>query len=601
MSSGWAYGTGAGFTGGGGSQNIAAHHNPMLDYLQGFQARDLKTLFLWCEYLFYQSPHIFAATRKFSEYPITELVYKTKSAKLKDRYEDVMENQLDIKAALQRAAMDRQVYGNYFASPYFPFQRFLICPHCKAKTNIEKVEYAYSWASITFNYTCPACDRKAVAATCEDRDVLDVARFTIIRWDPKYMDIDYNPLSGESIYYYTIPGHVKESIKRGNKLLINTTPMSFLECIKDGMLHRFHKNRLFHIKTRAPAGITMAWGMPPIVATLKQFFYTAILRKANEAIAFEYLIPFRIIAPAMSSPNADPAVTMQMSKFMNNFKDEFSKWRKDPLHLMFAPFKVETSYVGGQGRTLMTIAEIQEAENNIIAAQGIPREFLFGGLSFTGSAITLRILENQLQNDTADLNKLLQRVGDWIAEYFRWRRIGIELMPFKLIDDVQQKQLLLMLAQGATGQPVVSSTTLLDSIGKDIDDERKRRMNETIQEARMQMNLETELASLQSNVALQAQQNAAMGQAGGGVGSYDQQAIIAEADMLVQELAMMDPGQKQSILDSLATEDAVFHAVVVQRLQQMQQNMTADAKAQTMGGGGGAPPAGGGEAPPGGM
>jgi len=591
MSSGWSFGVGAGTGFGGGlNQDSAAHHNPMLDYLQGFQARDLKTLFLWCEYLFYQSPHIFAATRKFSEYPITEITYKTKSTKLKDRYEGVLEHILYIKAVLQRAAMDRQVYGNYLASPYFPFQRFLCCPRCGAKTNIEKVDYQYRWQSIAFDYICPSCDTKVVGAKAEDQDVLDVARFNIIRWDPKYIDIDYNPLSGESIYFYTIPGHIKDSIKKGNKLLINTTPMSFLECIKEGMLHRFHKNRIFHMKTRAPAGITMAWGMPPIVATLRQFFYTAILRKANEAIAFEYLIPFRVISPGMNTPNADPAITMQMSKFMNNFKDEFKKWRKDPLHLMFAPFKVEATYVGGQGRTLMTIAEIQEAENNIIAAQGIPREFLFGGLSFTGSAITLRILENQLQNDTADLNKLLQQIADWIAQYFRWRRITLEMVPFKLIDDVQQKQLLLMLAQGATGQPVVSNTTLLDSFGKDIDEERKLRNKELLEEMRAQMDLEIQMTELQNNLALGAQQNAAQGQAGGGVGSYDQQAIIAEADAMVQELVMMDPGQKQSILDGLVAEDAVFHAVVVQRLQQAQQNLTAQAKAEVTGQGGGAAP-----------
>ena len=273
-------------------------------------------------------------------------------------------------------------------------------------------------------------------------------------------------------------------------------------------------------------------------------------------------------------------MSMNLAKWMNSFQEEFRKWRKDPLHIMFAPFKVETAYVGGQGRTLMTIAEIQEAENNIIAAQGIPREFLYGGLSFTGSAITLRILENQLQNDTEGLNGLLQKAADWIASYFRWKRITAELSPFKLIDDIQQKQLLLMLAQGATGVQTVSNTTILETFDKDITDERSRRKKEIVEEARMNQDLEIALSELQSNVALGAQQQAAQGSAGGGVGSYNQQAIIAEADMYVQQLISMDPGQKQSILDALSTEDAVFHAVVVQRLQQMQQNLTADAKAQ---------------------
>jgi len=41
------------------------HSNPYYTYSQLYAPKRLKELFKMCEYLFYNSPHIFAALRKF--------------------------------------------------------------------------------------------------------------------------------------------------------------------------------------------------------------------------------------------------------------------------------------------------------------------------------------------------------------------------------------------------------------------------------------------------------------------------------------------------------------------------------------------------------
>ena len=126
--------------------------------------------------------------------------------------------------------------------------------------------------------------------------------------------------------------------------------------------------------------------------------------------------------------------------------------------MMFAPVPVAMTQMGGDGRALLTLGEVQQVEDNIIAAMGIPREFIYGGMSFTGSAITLRMLENQLLTYTGALNELAQWITDRCCRILGWGKTKVELQEFKLIDDVQQKQLIMSLNQG--GQQLISNTTI---------------------------------------------------------------------------------------------------------------------------------------------
>ena len=71
------------------------HPNPLFDYLTTFVPRKLKTLFQYCEYLYYNSPQIFAALNKFAIYPVTDLIYETDSDKLKKQYKNLLEDTLN--------------------------------------------------------------------------------------------------------------------------------------------------------------------------------------------------------------------------------------------------------------------------------------------------------------------------------------------------------------------------------------------------------------------------------------------------------------------------------------------------------------------------
>jgi len=572
------------------------HPNPLFDFLTTFVPRKLKTLFQYCEYLYYNSPQIFAALNKFAVYPVTDIIYQTDNPNLKTKYRKLLEETLHLKNVLVRTGIDRHVYGNSFASIYFPFRRFLTCPVCGASQNIRFVDYKFRISSkkAEFKFNCPKC-KKMVVAKVEDRKLRLPSAINIIRWDPKHIEIEYNPITGESQYYYAIPPELQERIRKGDRHLLNTMPLPFIQTIAQRKIFKFAPGKIYHMKADAPSGIDNRWGFPPLTSTLKQFYYVAVLRKANEAISLEYVVPFRVLHPQQSTAAADPTITISLSNWVNEMKMNLKNWRKDPLHIMFSPIPVGVTQIGGQGRALMVTGEITEAENSIIAAMGIPREFIYGGLTATGGGITLRMLENQLLNHTIALIDEAQWISDQCGKFMGWAPIRLDLEDFKLVDDVQQKMTLLQ-ANATTGGVLFSNTSLANMFGRDLKEERELRLQEMLDEQRFQADFQRRSQEESQNLADQARNATSAGQ----TQTYDQQQIIGQANQIAQQLSQMDPGMRQSQMHELQAEDAVMYACVVQAMEQVRTSQEMQAKQmmaqQQMGAPQGAPQG----APPGG-
>lgn len=554
-----------------------SHPNPMFDFLTGFVPRKLKDLFRWTEYLYYNSPHIFAALTKLSDYIITDIAFKTDALSLRQSYDKLMVQQLRIKPVLKACARDRMVYGNVFVSLYMPFKRLLRCEGCHAVWDINHLDsYDYNMKKAVFKFNCNTC---GAASRVKLEDVKDIKikkpeRINIIRWDPKLMDLDYNPVTGQTEYYYNIPDYLRSKIDKGDSSAINALPKGILDAARDEKrVFKFQRDKIFHMKVDAPAGIDTAWGFPILTSTLKQFYYTQVLRKANEAIALDHLVPFRVLHPAQTSGSNDPVQKISMDRWVEETKRNLRQWRRDPLHIQFAPVALGVTQMGGQGRTLMTLGEVEKSEDNIIAGMGVPREFLFGGLSYTGSSVTLRMLENQLLAHSADLTDLLQWITDQVGAYMGWENVEAEITNFKFIDDVQQKSMAL---QANAQYDIMSKRTVAEMFSVDLDDERQQKKQEVLDDVRLQSEIDMEVQQLQTSLAQQAQAESVQG---AGL-EYDQQAVVAQADQLVEQFMQLDEGMRRSQLMALQSEDLVMYAVVVERLQTMQNQMTQEAKSQ---------------------
>ncbi len=563
------------------NKTVGVHPNPYYNFSQSFTPRRLKDLFKWCEYLFYNSPHIYAALRKFGEYPITDITYETTNESLKTKHKYLLEKVLHARELLVQATLDKYVYGNAFISMYQPFIRYLKCPHCKSQTNIEYIKYKFNVRKLLFTYHCDEC-KKQVTATQKDivdKKVMFSRKVNFIRWDPKLMDIEYNDITNHSIYYYTIPQAIIYRVNAGHKALIDTLPLGFLRAIKSNKKFKFAPGAIFHMKVGGPAGISPQWGLPPLLSVMNLFHYTAILRKANEAIALDHLVPFRVIHPAAATGNADPTIAMSLSKWEDSMQYHMKQWRMDNLHIMYSPVPMGMTQVGGQGRALLTLGEVQEAEKNIVAALGIPIEFLYGGLTGQGMEATLRLIENQLETHINDLLDFLQWVDDKCASFLGWDKIPVGMTKFTMVDDVNTKQVIFQLwMQGQQGgQKVISDKTIADMYDIDLTAEERNIKQETLDRIRAEQDMRHEIENLQNSMAEQVRMEAQSG--GSGPMGYNQQQITAQADQIVQQLQGVDEGTRKSMLHQLQTEDSVMYAVVIQRLEQQRTTMKQQASA----------------------
>ncbi len=553
----------------------ASHPSPFFKYFQGFVPTSIKEAFVYAEFLFAKSPQIYAALQKLSEYAITDIVYKSGAQREIDRHKDLFEKTLHVKSVLKAANRDRRIYGNSFLTIYFPFNRFLVCGHCQSIEKINTVDYKFTYRNLSFTWRCKNCQRTTSTHLdkVQDRPIQDPSRINIIRWDPKRININHNALTGESEYSYEIPAREKRQLQKGLKSLLNSTPKGFIRAAKENRVFKFNKGKLFHMKMDAPAGISAAWGISPLLVTLDKFLYMAALSKANEAIASDFLVPFRVLHPAQAVGSIDPATAINLGRWMDETKRNLKKWRRDPLHIQMAPIPLGVTQMGGQGRSLLTAAEVESAENAILAALGVPREFIYGGLSFTGSSVTLRMLENQLLNDTTQMLELLEWIGDNCSKFLGWNTMDYDMVPFKLIDDVQQKSALLNLnAQ----ERILSKQTLAHLFGYDLDQEREAQEKEALEDTRRRIELDRKIQELETSLSQQALSQAQQG----GLG-YDQNQVIASADQVVQQLMESPDNVRASQLEGLKREDFVMYSVVVERIKDHRRMMRQQQAAQT--------------------
>ena len=555
--------TGSQTTGSGNAFNIGNFYpNAFFDYLSRLMPRKLKTLFRWLEYLYVNCGQVFAVIKKYSEYPITTILYKTDDKETAKRVGEIMDKNVKLKRVLIQTGIDFHIYGNSFISVFRPFTRWLICTKCKHKHNA--INYPYEWMPQAFQFKikCSNCQETGIAEIKHEK-LKDPKKIKVIRWDPKDIDINWNPVTGESEYYYTIPASMKTRIKnkKPDKFLINTLPWEFLETIKKKRIFQFKDGQIFHMRNPAPAGVNQEWGYPGLLGCLKPYFYTAILRKGNEAIALERLVPWRVLHPQPSTASNDPSQYVSLTKWRDELQDAITKWRRDPNMIKLSPIPVGLTEIGGNARPLLTHQEVALTEENIITSMGVPKEFITGGLTHAGGSVTLRMLENLMFTYTEQLVEQAQWITDATCTFMGLDKVEVGMTDFKLVDDIQQKQLIGTLYE----KKEVSARTFLETLDIDPERERERIEEETLARAKSDAELQIKIQKMQNNLASQVDSQVA-----GNPLNYDPNAVLGIAQQEAMTLAQMpDPDRKKRI-QQLEMQDPVLAILAKEMLTQVQ-------------------------------
>jgi hypothetical protein len=442
--------------------------------------RTMVEIFKWCRYFYKFDSLVGGAVNALARFPVTDVILDDmealpagwdpkKDSPTLELYKQVFED-IKVYDELVKIGIDYWLYGNCFVFGEF--------------TDFS-----------------------------DDPMVPDLRWKHIFRLDPSKITIDIDPLTQEKTYKWDVPFRIKRIVREKRpKAKFDAIPNVIKKAVKENKAVVLNSKNVYHFSREGESGDGSVWGTPLVLNVMKQLAYRNLLRQAQEAIAREHIVPFRVyyLEP---SERMDPQANW--SNVAAAFGKQLEQAAKDPNYKVVSPVPVNVLNLGGQGRALLLTPEIDQLQAEILAGMGVPREFIFGGVSYSAASISLRTLENQFINYRLLLtdflnNFIIRRMaevrGEWRGAMDNVYLVTAKLADLKMQDDVQQKQLIINL----NAANKVSDEYMYHMLGMDpakmkvqLDIEIFERME---RERRMQLfQLETDFIMQQTQLQYQAQ------------------------------------------------------------------------------------------------
>jgi cell division septum initiation protein DivIVA len=624
--------------------------DPFCDYASTVMPTNMYDAHRWCEYIMNNNGVYKEAVKRVLSYFITEVEVGDDDTgdDEKKKYEDFLNDVLLIKKILFNVGLNFITYGNAFVSLVIPFKRYLYCPHCYSEHPLRVVvnytPFRFRWEGYQFMAACQG--KKADGTPCNyygawkhvDRRTTDEKEIKVKVWSPKEIEIKYDELSGTREYIWKIPEMYKRKIREGHLHYLENANWEVIECIKTNRNLQFEKDALYHMFEEPLAGHdTGGWGISPILANFRQAWYVQVLHRYNEAIAMDFVMPFRVITPDNSRATAgeagDPVLGSNMGGFMGRVRSMLRDRRRNPTEWFTLPHPIKYQALGGEAKQLAPYELLDQGVSLLLNNIGVPTEMFKGSLTAQAAAPTLRWFEVQHTHLVHGLNVLLCKMCNMIAAALGWEPAKAKLISPTVIDDIQDQMAKLQLMMGKQ----ISQTTGLKALGNlDFKQEQRRILDEEryVQEQQAKLKDEMDSAANMEQIVPpgpagmpgQPQVDPNTGQpmdpaaGGGGAGGAPPagpagaaaqgmmtsmpttpnakttpQEMLQKAQAMAQQMLGLSEGQRQSEMTQLKEQDQALHALVKQLIEDMrQQAQTAGGnqllQQQFGGGGGGAPP-----------
>lgn len=547
--------------------------NPFFDIASEYVPSDINQIFELTEFLMTTMAPFRAVSGRVTRYFLTEIVVEGDEDEEREKYEKFLTNQLKMLETLGEIGDDYTTYGNVFLSLFLPFDRMLQCPECQTEYHCEAIDYKFSKGEFTGK--CKKCGRD-VTFNHRDRRSPDVCRAKIIRWNPKRMKIRVHPVSGRTEYYLELDGEFCEKIKSGNHFYLNDTPWEMIKAAirpKDN-LFKFRDESIFHLKSGSLAGLPIkGWGIPPMLPNFKLAYYIQLLRRYDEAITLDYVVPFRVLFPQAPAGSGQDALSlMNMSTFVGQMQHMVDNHRKQLVDVQVAPFAIGYQMLGGEAKTLSPKDSIKMAFDELFTSMAYPANLYSGDLSLQAAPVALRLFEKEHYHVVSGYNNFIQWTVKLAGRYFRWsEKITAHLRPVTLADDMERRALTM---QAAAGQDI-SKQTAYRPLGIDYMEEQKRIVQEQqeIQKLQQKAMADSSAQQLDGSGGDSSGPGAVVGATPGDVSE--------QAKQLAQQLLTQTPAtMRRAELIKIKHSNPTLHALVIQNMDEMRQQAAAMGRAQ---------------------
>ena len=611
--------------------------NPFLDVATMSMPQGQRSVLYWAQYIHSIFGTYSTALERVISYFITEVQYEKLSSTEEEKWHEFSDT-VGIKKVVQNMLRDRLCYGNSFASIIKPFKRFLSCPQCGASFALSEVlrnnTFRFQWKFPNFTATCPSCKGgRGYSGTwkVDDREVDTEKNLKIKIWPVHDIEIVFDPYTDDTQYVWRIPEDYKQLIRRGTHFHLERVPEGVLKAIEHNQVYLFNPDAIFHMKEPTLSGIqNRGWGLPRMFSNFRQIWYVQVLRRLNEAIAQDYLMPLRVITPdmrrgagaggggAMGGISVDNMWMVDGAEFRNNVIGALRRRRRDPAGFAIMPFPINYQLLATEANQLAPTELINQGYDQLLNDVGIPVDLYKGSLQLQTAPVALRLFESTWQHLVHDCNGFLNWFVRQISQILSWETVKVKMKRVTLADDMQLQMNALQLYMSQQ----MSGRSAFEFLGKNWKQEQEQIADEALTQAEIQSQTQEKME--QAGFAQQIAKGIPAGGGGGGGGgqatmpsvtggsptgdpstagamqtSYagpvsqyltamsgnvpqTPEDMMSTADAIAQDLLGLPEAQRKSELRKLRTSNDMLHKIVNQKLDEKRRNVRTDAGNQAV-------------------
>lgn len=492
---------------------------------------------------------------------------------------------------LRNGILTSNCYGNGFLRLHFPFDRVLI-DHRDGKYK----EYAlpmfgndvkYDYKSMKYDvpdpltFHKPKDQRTRVKLDFIDRPSRDKDRIKLRKIDPRQIVLQHAFLSGKTQVLYRFEPEFVTLIRNSVMFQVNETPMSMLKAIAMEQDFLFNEGQVFHFRAPTISGVSnFGWGMPETIANYRHIHQLQVLRKIDEVVGLDYMLPFRLFSPVSNTQANDPMNYMLLSRWGNEIKEIIKRRRVDPFAMHALPFPVNYQEFGAQGKSLAP-KELVEYHNNVLLdAMGYPAELFKGSLQVQQVPTAVRLFENSFHFIHQNFDRILKWVTKRVLDYIGQAQMGVQLQLPRIADNLEKQNVYMQLAAGAE---IPRSIAYAPFGITDPVEAAKQRAQEDIaikkEQNKLQADFEREqsVGSMDSILAAQAQQQgggngsspAGPAISSGAAGNVSPLDIQQQAEEMAGKWLQLPIGERRKEMDNVRATNPNLHAMAKQKMEEM--------------------------------
>lgn len=490
--------------------------------------QSIRHLMTMAERLIFHNPLLFRGYQRVVAFLITKVQIEDCSDDERDKYLEYLNERLKVITVLHEVSMDWIIYNNFFGSMQTPFTRYLMCKKCrKYQAPLENVDYKFN--DFKFYAKCPKCKATGEWHRYEIYNQ-DQKRMTLRRWSPHEMEIKEVETTKDKIYYWKMNPTIREQLRKGDPDYLKWTPWVEVECVQRNMWLKFNPDQIIHLYTAPPAGYrTGGWGIPFVLSLKPELYRYQVLRRHDEGICHESVVPGKFISPQMGTkvgvPGTnnimDPSILTNLgANFVGNMTKVLNARRKDPHGTFLLPHPINIQTMGGDAKNLVPRDIMDSTADFLLNAGGIPVDFYKATFNTQAAPLGLRLVQSGWSLLFECLNQLLEFIMARTSRVLQTEPAKAKLVKPSDTDDINRAMMVANLMQAGK----VSDETGLGLLNLDAKEELNRtiygqiqaakatkKMNETIEKEGL-----TDMLNQGTTPTMQAQAQQQQQQQGGG-------------------------------------------------------------------------------------